>query len=156
MRGFAWAHGPKEIVLHDGPSLGIRGMWISMFRSYPDRNLLPFEDDIEVSQLYYWWLVRALHQYGPLETDAQVRERRLAGVALYTPRLNEIQYPQARWHPDESTDQPTFLLQVPCSWGGLFFGGVWREFVAFYHERVRPPFFDFSQEATQKGIARSA
>ena len=36
------------------PPPGIRGMWIHMFRHAEGRNLLPFEDDIEVSPLYYW------------------------------------------------------------------------------------------------------
>ena len=43
-------------------------------------------------------------QYGPLDTPAQIREKRLAGIALYTPRLNEIQYPQAT--PDPRHPRP--------------------------------------------------
>ena len=44
--------------------------------------------------------------------------------------------------------------QVPCSWGALFLGSVWREFLSFYHRRVRPPFFNFAQEATQRGVGK--
>ena len=81
-----------------GASLGIRGMWINC--SHPelpdDEHVLPLEDDIEVSPLYYWWLLRAARTYGPLGDGALVRQRRLLGISLYTPRLNEIRYPQAK------------------------------------------------------------
>ena len=38
----------KRLYVHEGAALGIRGMWIHMFRQAEGRNLLPFEDDIEV------------------------------------------------------------------------------------------------------------
>ena len=66
-----WSHGGKRLYMHEGPALGIRGMWIHMFRQAEGRNLLPFEDDIEVSPLYYWWLSRMVLQYGPLDTAEQ-------------------------------------------------------------------------------------
>ena len=47
-----WSHGAKRLYVHEGTALGIRGMWIHMFRQAEGRNLLPFEDDIEVSPLY--------------------------------------------------------------------------------------------------------
>ena len=43
-----WSHGAKRLYVHEGGALGIRGMWIHMFRQAEGRNLLPFEDDIEV------------------------------------------------------------------------------------------------------------
>ena len=49
---------------------------------------------------------------------------------------------------------PLRRLQVPCSWGALFLGSMWRDFVEFYQMRARPPFFDFSQEARQKGLGK--
>ena len=42
-------------------------------------------------------------------------------------------------------------MQVPCSWGALYYGSVWREFVRFYRVRVRPPFFNFTQELLKAG-----
>ena len=68
-----WSHGAKRLYVHEGTALGIRGMWIHMFRQAEGRNLIPFEDDIEVSPLYYWWLVRMVRQYGPLDTAEQVQ-----------------------------------------------------------------------------------
>jgi len=188
VRNLQWVHGEKRLVLYTqmGLSLGIRGMWLNASSpSVPDyQHVLPLEDDIEVSPLFYWWLLRASRLYdtssaatamaaaaaaaggvdagdGPAPPGLYFADGRrlmwrdrLVGISLYTPRLNEIQYPQVKWTPDLATDSPTFLLQIPCSWGGLFFGSVWKEFIAFYHERVRPPFFDFAQEAAQRGIGK--
>ena len=157
VQSFGWSHGTKELVLHEGPARGIRGMWIHMFRTLGERNVLPFEDDIEVSPLYYWWLVRSLHEYGPLETAAQVRAKKLAGVALYTPRLNEIQYPQVKWRASKEGGMHSghaFLLQVPCSWGALIFGAYVADFLAFFDARSIPPFYNFSAEAHQTGYGK--
>ena len=167
-----------------GLTLGIRGMWINASSlDAPDHtHVLPLEDDTEVSPLYYWWLLRAAHFYDPpagaqaggeggsveeknaVEDDSRrlyfsdgerlLRRDRLVGISLYTPRLNEIAYPQVKWSPDLATQQPAFLLQVPCSWGALYFGSVWRDFLRFYMQRVRPPFFDLAQEAAQRGIGK--
>ena len=68
--------------------------------------------------------IRAAREYGPFSDASLLRQRGLAGVSLYTPRLNEIQYPQVRWLPDRATSSPVFLLQVPCSWGALFLGSA--------------------------------
>ena len=32
---------------------------------------------------------------------------------------------------------------------------MWRDFLAFYRARIRPPFFDFEQEAAQRGVGRN-
>jgi hypothetical protein len=49
---------------------------------------------------------------GPFSDAATMRSNGLVGVSLYTPRLNEIVYPQQRWTPDRVTASPAFLLQV--------------------------------------------
>ena len=46
-------------------------------------------------------------------------------------------------------------LQVPCSWGALYFGSMWRAFLHFYRARVRPPFFNLAQETTQRGVGKN-
>ena len=178
--GLQWSHGAKRLYVHKGSALGIRGMWIHMFRQAEGRNLLPFEDDIEVSPLYaypnpepnpnpnpnpepepnpnqvsplyYWWLARMVRQYGPLETAEQVRAKSLAGISLYTPRLNEIQYPQVKWVASKETRSPAFLLQVPCSWGALFFSAYFEEFLRFFDARTAPPFYNFTEELHQTGL----
>ena len=153
----AWPHGAKEVYAYgsDEPR-GIRGMWMNATRAdiADDEHILPLEDDLEVSPYFYWWLLRAARQYGPLGDASHVRSHGIVGVSLYTPRLNEIVYPQRKWLPDRVTAMPAFMLQVPCSWGALFFGSVWRDFVDFYRRRAAPPFFDFAQEARQTGVGK--
>lgn len=61
------------------------------------------------------------------------------------PPLAPLRYPQVKWLPDVHERAPAFLLQVPCSWGALFLGSHWRDFLAFYRQRAAPPFFNFSQ-----------
>ena len=153
----AWVHGDKKVVSYDeqGLSLGIRGMWIRSAAAVGSTShILPLEDDIEVSPLYYWWLTYAANTYGPLGDPALMKARGLVGISLYTPRLNEIHYPQAKWLPSGMTRSPVFALQVPCSWGALFVGSVWNEFLQFYARRVKPPFFNFSQEKAQRGVGK--
>ena len=147
-----WPHGSLQVTDFGamGQSMGIRGMWTNVTALGDHHHVLPLEDDIEVSPLYYWWLLFAAARWGPFgDAELALRTRRMVGVSLYTPRLNEIAYPQAKWLPEAHTTGAAFLLQVPCSWGALFFGSAWREFIAFYRMRVRPPFFNFTQEATQ-------
>ena len=44
------------------------------------------------------------------------------------------------------------LVQVPCSWGAMFLGSMWRDFLRFYHLRVRKPFFDFAQVTALRAL----
>ncbi|KAL3931749.1 MAG: hypothetical protein SGPRY_000993 [Prymnesium sp.] len=157
IRSVEWVQGEKTVVsYHDlGLSLGIRGMWTRAVQSLrPNEHVLPLEDDIEVSPLYYWWLLRAAREYGDLNDPQLIKARRLVGISLYTPRLNEISYPQTKWLPSQATSSPVFLLQVPCSWGALFVGSAWAEFINFYQIRTKAPFFNFSQEWEQRGIGK--
>ena len=137
-RDMHWPHGQKRVYYHQGAALGTRGMWIEMFRIAAGRNMLPLEDDTEVSPLFFWWLLRVLRQYGPF-TPAQLHARQLVGISLYTPRLNEIKYPQVKWAPADYTDSPAFLLQIPCSWGSLFFASHFEAFLEVSVFSARPP-----------------
>ena len=156
VRTLRWASGSKTVIEQE-TVMGIRGMWINSASAEigDDEHVLPLEDDIEVSPLFYWWLLRASSAYGSLDDAQHVRRSRLVGISLYTPRLNEIVYPQVRWSPDRISGSNMFLLQVPCSWGALYIGSMWRDFLRFYRARARPPFFNFTQEATQRGQGKN-
>lgn len=87
VRSVQWAHGPTRVVVERplacaadarpadrcGGGRGIRGMWIDVMAREleasepPTAHVLPLEDDIEVSPLYYWWLRRAADAYGPFD-----------------------------------------------------------------------------------------
>ena len=142
--------GGAAAVVDLGPaSLGTRGVWIQGTATIAT-HIVPLEDDVELSPLWYWWLLRAAAAYGPLHALPKSAAP-LAGISLYTPRLNEIAYPQKSWRPDGFEREKAFLLQVPCSWGSLFLAPVWRDFLAFYATRAAPPFYDPSAEARQRG-----
>lgn len=55
-----WPHGPLTRVMNDDEGsvrMGIRGMWIDGTGGddrADDEHILPLEDDIEVSPLFYW------------------------------------------------------------------------------------------------------
>ena len=110
---------------------------------------------IQVSPLFYWWLCRASTAYGPFDTALGSRQQpSLAGVSLYSPRMNEIRYPSHYWEPLWVRcvgESPAFLFQLPCSWGGLFFREYWRRFVAFSRLRIAPPFYNLTHEQVQRG-----
>ena len=160
-----WPHGRKRVVL-EPTRKGIRGMWLEVLSreleqyESPSAHVLPLEDDTAVSPLFYWWLTRAALQYGPFDhaggrrTNIMHGGSRLAGVSLYTPRLDEIHYPsrhfRPRWNSMASSDS-AFLFELPCSWGALYFRDYWRAFLSFYALRAYPPFYNTSQEDHQKG-----
>ena len=156
IRSFRWPHGPRMLHEYDR-SQGIRGLWINASSASigDDEHIMPLEDDLELSPFFYWWLLRANRAYGSFDDGDLVQSRGIVGVSLYTPRLNEIQYPQVRWLPDRATNSPTFLLQVPCSWGALFLGRIWRQFLQFYWMRTAPPFYVFEQEKNQSGVGKT-
>ena len=86
-------------------------MWMNMSHEDigDDEHVLPLEDDVEVSPLFYWWLLRATRAYGSLRDSKVLTARGLVGISLYTPRLNEITYPQVKWLPDRQTASNAFL-----------------------------------------------
>ena len=110
---FHWPYGPS-LVHQYASSQGIRGLWInaSAYDCEDHEHVMPLEDDLEVSPFFYWWLLRAQRQYGPFDDAPLLKARGLVGVSLYTPRLNEIRYPQVKWLPERVTASPTFLHQV--------------------------------------------
>lgn len=56
------------------------------------------------------------------------------GVALNTPRFNEIVFPPYRWVPQHVIGQEDyqFAFQLANSWGCLYFPWAWREYRQYY------------------------
>lgn len=46
---------------------------------------------------------------------------------------------------------PAFLMQLPCSWGALWFRPHWALFLRFVAMRRHPPFYNMTQELHQTG-----
>ena len=68
--------------------------------------------------------------------------------------MRQVHYPSRHFRPgwrSAAGGSPAFLMQLPCSWGAMFFRTAWRRFVRFYRIRGAPPFYNASEEAMQKG-----
>lgn len=114
-------------------------MIMSSWRPRSDNEYaLFFEDDIQVSPLYFqytvWCINNVLQQGG----------EDIIGCSLYTPRLDEISPTDDPQHPPlwdaqsvVGMNNPVFLFQLPCSWGAVYKAKNWLEFVEYYQQRIR-------------------
>jgi hypothetical protein len=85
-----------------------------------------FEDDVEVSPLWYPWAVQALDAYAPPnQTDPK-----LLGISLFRPIHDEL---SGKGCVVKNGNQP-FALQQPCSWGAVYLPAPWRAFRDWYDE----------------------
>lgn len=143
-----WPHGPKYVrhrIRKGGLMPAIVESW------YPTNNddyAIFLEDDVEVSPYFYLWVKYSIlrYRYGNLSDRSDL----LFGVSLYSPRNTEMGMEGRRlFHPDwvlnaTSVDpRSPFLLQVPCSWGAVYFPEHWREF----HEYVTARLVDLENGA---------
>lgn len=143
-----WPHGSKNVrhrIRKGGLMPAIVESW------YPTNNddyAIFLEDDVEVSPYFYLWVKYSIlrYRYG----DPTDKSDLLFGISLYSPRNTEMGMEGRRlFHPDwvlnaTSLDPRTpFLLQVPCSWGAVYFPEHWREF----HEYVTARLVDLENGA---------
>ena len=82
-----------------------------------------------------------LHTCTPTPTHVHTCTRTPAGVvgiSLYTPRLDEISADESSrqrpWPASLHVAAPAFLMQLPSSWGALYFRAALRRFGAFYEQ----------------------
>lgn len=84
-------------------------------------SLIILEDDLFVSPNFYHFSVQALNFY--------CNDSRIAGISLYSYRLNENIY--LPFLPlNDGYD--VFFMQVPCSWGQVLNKSMWKGFKAYY------------------------
>lgn len=123
---FIWPFGASGMILQSR-RLGLAGMVTSAWKPPSDTEFaFFFEDDIEASKFYFEFACRAIFAYSDNE--------RLIGVALSTPRYDEINLLTSIWLPEWEIgrDWRVFLFQLPCSWGVLYFPWAWRSFLTYY------------------------
>ncbi|KAG1907544.1 uncharacterized protein F5891DRAFT_939513 [Suillus fuscotomentosus] len=134
IQDFEWPHGDVFVhrrVIHGGLLPAVVESW------YPNSNDsygLLFEDDIEVSPLFFAWVKMTVLRYrygGPENISPSV-----FGVSLYQQKMIELR-PEGRRSFDAralfTTDgilnpSTPYLSQIPCSWGAVYFPEHWREF----------------------------
>ena len=80
------------------------------------------------------------------------------GISLCTPRLDEISVVphQRRWPASLHVAAPAYLMQLPSSWGALYFRSALRRFETFYRQRTVPLLYSFAREAKGGTAAREA
>ncbi|RUP44105.1 hypothetical protein BC936DRAFT_149925, partial [Jimgerdemannia flammicorona] len=147
---FPWPHGPKNVrhrIRKGGLMPAIVEAW------YPADNndyAIFLEDDVEVSPLFYVWVKFSIlrYRYGP---DRNMSSN-MFGVSLYSPRNTEMGIEGRRpFHPDwvlnTTSHHPRtpYLLQVPCSWGAVYFPEHWRE----YHDYITARLVDIDNNNLQ-------
>lgn len=125
IKDFTWPFGSKSMKIRS-TRVGIVGnIMDSWDAAYDNEYAIFLEDDVEVSPFFFSWLLMNLGYYRP----------DLLGISLYTPRLNEIHIPAEPWTPDNIVTDNQFLLQLPCSWGALYFPQEWRKFRRYFNLR---------------------
>lgn len=117
----AWSAGNVSLSIAE-QNMGLRRAWLSAWRpsSAEDRAII-FEDDIEVSPLWYKWIKGAYANYGSRHDVAGISLQRQTLVPLKTSRGNAI---------DDNGGKP-FLYKLVGSIGYAPIASQWLEFLDF-------------------------
>ncbi|XP_040992248.1 uncharacterized protein LOC121239162 [Juglans microcarpa x Juglans regia] len=136
---FEWLFGEK-IVHYRTRNAGLQAQWLeAWWPSSDDEFAFVVEDDLEVSPLYYKFLMRLIMNF---YYNASNFSPSIYGVSLQRPRFvpgkhgNKIQL-------DSRTR--LFLYQIVGTWGQLLFPKPWKEFRLWYDKhKVKgiKPFLD--------------
>lgn len=123
-----WPHGQKHIISHK-KNIGLRKHILSCgdLTSEYDAVVI-FEDDIIASEAYYAYLKSALNFYK--------NEKRLAGISLYLPFVNEMA--QRPFMP-MPTKHDAFFIKSAQSWGQCWTREMWSEFREWYEKNSDIP-----------------
>ncbi|KAF9154868.1 hypothetical protein DFQ26_009930 [Actinomortierella ambigua] len=139
---FEWEHGPKLLrhrVRRGGLMLAVVEAW------YPEGDheyAVLLEDDVEVSPLFYSWIKYNIlrYRYSP----GHHLYHRMFGVSMYSQKFVETHLSgRSPFNPEdifietpEYELRTPFLLQLPCSWGAVYFPEHWREFHEYVADRL--------------------
>jgi hypothetical protein len=117
---FEWKFGQKIVINHI-ENLGLKAHIISC-GSYVNKYdaIILIEDDVFVGRYFFDFAVKSFNEY--------YKNPRIAGVALFGLHYNEIGY--CPFEPIiDGCD--TYFMQVPASWGQVFWKSKWSEFIEF-------------------------
>lgn len=126
-REFRWPHGELSVHVWDR-HVGIWGQWIDSFRPVDEKDFgILLEDDLEVSPLYYRWLVGARRAYG--------KRKDVFGYTLQrgTLRANQTGFGRRKIRMDSR--EKAYLYLLLGSWGYAPEPARWIEFRRWFHER---------------------
>ena len=151
VKGMSWPHGPKvlDIKCHHH---GLKRSWLSAWPDpRPNDIMIAFEDDMVLSPEYFVWLVKVLDEYNLWK--ASNRDPFLLGVSLAPVLIDEVGDPPHERSPHEEIPperHPLYLHGLPSSWGAVYFGNQWKEFLRFVDVRAWSPFFSGSDDGKNK------
>lgn len=134
INAFQWPNGEKRMKRRN-KRVGLEVAIMESWGAQDDRELgMMFEDDIEVSPLYFDFILLNLRNYIIRKPSGS---ELLVGVSLTTPRFNEVNIPHRMFYPKNviGEDSRLYAHQLPCSWGAVYFPWEWRKFLDFYHWR---------------------
>ena len=142
LENFLWPYGKKSIrhrVRQGGLLPAISESW------YPtslDEYAIILEDDIEVSPYFFAWAKFNTLKY---RYDVESAPKQFFGISLYTPRVAEVTAPKRNFDAAKilaetgfAQPQSPYLLQLPCSWGAVYFPEHWRSFHQYLLRRQSP------------------
>ncbi len=117
---FEWEYGQKIVINHID-NLGLKAHIISC-GSYVNKYdaIILIEDDLFVGRYYFDFAVKSFNEY--------CQNTQIAGIALFTLHYNEIGY--CPFEPI-ADGYDTYFMQLPASWGQVFWKSKWSEFTEF-------------------------
>ncbi len=146
-----WLHGSMKYVIRE-KSYGLKKSIMNAWKDekngrtgiHNDSDRLIFlEDDVIVSQYFFIYLILTSRKTNEMEKN-------LAGISLYSPSWNEISW--TLFQPNDNMI-PFYLLQLPCSWGTMYYTTVWSNFLNWYDDNYKK--FDLLNVSTLPLIHRS-
>ena len=126
---FSWEHGEIAVILREERVGLVENILSAWEAPLANERAIFLEDDVVVSPWYFYYLL-AVERRGVRPRDTQLKPRFL-GVSLYRPDWNEIEWHPVVDNPSEASDNGDHvaLMQLPCSWGGMFYPGPWSRFL---------------------------
>ncbi|EKX37718.1 hypothetical protein GUITHDRAFT_165425 [Guillardia theta CCMP2712] len=123
---FSWRHGKKTLEVRD-KNVGLVGQWLGCWQPEEGARLFEsivviFEDDMEVSPVYWRWLKSMWPRY----RRALARRQDLIGISLQTQHLVAS---DGRDNLRIDNEYEPFLYKVPGSWGFSPHPRTWRLFL---------------------------
>jgi len=116
-RTFKFSHGAVAIEVAEQNS-GLRDSWFNAWYPKEEERAVIFEDDMEVSPLWFKWLSKAW--------DAYSDRKDLAGISLQIQTLKAKNPHHNNWNP---SSKGSFLYRIPGSWGFSPHPLQWKSFL---------------------------
>lgn len=121
-----WHAGEKIIIAHP-ENLGLRShVMLCGHFSLSYNFIIMLEDDITPSKSSYKFTKKAVKFYASCKT--------IAGIALYSPKINEFAYKPTGFTPARSGSD-VFLMKTAQSWGQAWSKEMWEDFEAWYQDK---------------------